>query len=65
VIGMAEFDFSVPRHSETTFVDGGDWSFVSLRGADLSSATFTDVRMREADQSVVIALALGMDVREA
>jgi len=27
----------------------GDWSFVSLRGADLRSASFTGVRMREAD----------------
>src|SRR4051812_43296794 len=30
-------------------VDGGDWSFVSLVKAELASATFTDVRMREAD----------------
>jgi fluoroquinolone resistance protein len=30
-------------------VAGGDWSFVGLPGADLSSASFTDVRMREAD----------------
>ena len=29
--------------------DGGDWSLVGLPGADLRSATFTDVRMREAD----------------
>ena len=27
----------------------GDWSLVGLPGADLRSATFTDVRMREAD----------------
>jgi uncharacterized protein YjbI with pentapeptide repeats len=29
--------------------DGGDWSFVNLRGADLRNACFTGVRMREAD----------------
>ncbi len=32
-------------------VRGGDWSFVGLPGADLHSAAFTDVRMREADLS--------------
>lgn len=32
-------------------VDGGNWSFVVLRGADLRSARFTGVRMREADLS--------------
>jgi len=30
-------------------VDGGDWSFTGLRGAALGTATFTGVRMREAD----------------
>ncbi|HEY7045776.1 MAG TPA: pentapeptide repeat-containing protein [Jatrophihabitantaceae bacterium] len=30
-------------------VRGGDWSFVTLAGADLGTATFEDVRMREAD----------------
>jgi uncharacterized protein YjbI with pentapeptide repeats len=30
-------------------VDGGDWSFVGLPGADLRSAQFEGVRMREAD----------------
>src|SRR5690606_7132767 len=30
-------------------VDGGDWSFTGLQGADLSRAAFKDVRMREAD----------------
>jgi uncharacterized protein YjbI with pentapeptide repeats len=30
-------------------VKGGDWSFVGLPGADLRGASFTDVRMREAD----------------
>lgn len=30
-------------------VDGGNWSFVSLRGAELSRCTFSDVRLREAD----------------
>jgi uncharacterized protein YjbI with pentapeptide repeats len=30
-------------------VSGGDWSFVGLAGADLRSASFEGVRMREAD----------------
>lgn len=30
-------------------VEGGDWSFTGLPGADLHSASFTDVRMREVD----------------
>lgn len=30
-------------------VEGGDWSFVGLQRADLSSATLTGLRMREAD----------------
>jgi uncharacterized protein YjbI with pentapeptide repeats len=30
-------------------VRGGDWSFAGLPGADLRTATFEDVRMREAD----------------
>lgn len=30
-------------------VKGGDWSFTGLPGADLSRASFTDVRMRDAD----------------
>jgi fluoroquinolone resistance protein len=30
-------------------VEGGDWSFVGMRSADLGSASFVDVRMREAD----------------
>ena len=30
-------------------VTGGDWSFVALRGADLTKVRFTDVRLREAD----------------
>ncbi|MEV6305745.1 pentapeptide repeat-containing protein [Actinoplanes sp. NPDC051861] len=30
-------------------VEGGDWSFVVLHRADLSSTTFTGTRMREAD----------------
>lgn len=30
-------------------VEGGNWSFVALPGADLHTASFTDVRMREAD----------------
>ncbi|MER5323266.1 pentapeptide repeat-containing protein [Streptosporangium roseum] len=30
-------------------VEGGDWSFAGLPGADLHSASFRDVRMREAD----------------
>jgi fluoroquinolone resistance protein len=29
--------------------EGGDWSFVGLPGADLGSASFTGVRMREVD----------------
>jgi uncharacterized protein YjbI with pentapeptide repeats len=35
--------------AERMTVDGGDWSFVALSGADLRRARFTDVRMREAD----------------
>jgi uncharacterized protein YjbI with pentapeptide repeats len=34
-------------------VVGGDWSFVGLPGAALGKATFSDVRMREADLSGV------------
>ena len=34
---------------DLTTVDGGDWSFIRLPRADLGSATFTGVRMREAD----------------
>lgn len=34
---------------DLTAVDGGDWSFVALPRADLDTATFTGVRMREAD----------------
>ncbi|WP_405094636.1 pentapeptide repeat-containing protein [Micromonospora sp. NBC_01412] len=30
-------------------IDGGDWSFVALPGADLRGARLTDVRMREVD----------------
>ena len=30
-------------------VEGGDWSFVGLPGADLRGAVFREVRMREAD----------------
>ena len=30
-------------------VEGGNWSFVSLVKADLHSASFTGVRLREAD----------------
>ncbi|MBE3008424.1 pentapeptide repeat-containing protein [Microbispora sp. NEAU-D428] len=30
-------------------VEGGDWSFTGLPGADLRRAAFADVRMREAD----------------
>ncbi|GAA2863987.1 pentapeptide repeat-containing protein [Streptosporangium fragile] len=30
-------------------VSGGDWSFAGLPGADLHSASFVDVRLREAD----------------
>jgi fluoroquinolone resistance protein len=30
-------------------VVGGDWSFVGLPGADLRTASFTGVRMREVD----------------
>ncbi len=32
-------------------VDGGDWSFVTLTGADLRGVSFQRVRMREADLS--------------
>jgi fluoroquinolone resistance protein len=34
---------------ERMSVEGGDWSFVGLAAADLSSARFEGVRMREAD----------------
>ena len=34
---------------EVTAVEGGDWSLVGLSGADLRSASFRGVRMREAD----------------
>jgi uncharacterized protein YjbI with pentapeptide repeats len=34
---------------DITEADGGDWSFVTLARADLGSATFRNVRMREAD----------------
>jgi uncharacterized protein YjbI with pentapeptide repeats len=34
-------------------VEGGDWSFVGLAGADLRRVSFTGVRMREADLSEV------------
>ncbi|XVV08644.1 pentapeptide repeat-containing protein [Actinoplanes sp. CA-131856] len=34
---------------DLTTADGGDWSFTSLRAADLSTATLTGLRMREAD----------------
>ena len=30
-------------------VSGGEWSFVSMPGADLRNAAFEDVRIREAD----------------
>jgi fluoroquinolone resistance protein len=41
------------RFSRSTFdrlvVRGGDWSFVGLPGADLRTATFENLRMREVD----------------
>ncbi|RKS71516.1 pentapeptide repeat protein [Motilibacter peucedani] len=41
------------RFEECTFdllqVDGGEWSFVALRHAELGKASFEGVRMREAD----------------
>jgi uncharacterized protein YjbI with pentapeptide repeats len=49
-------------------VEGGDWSFVSLAGADLSSARFTDVRLREADlrgASAVQGTLRGLDLSGA
>jgi uncharacterized protein YjbI with pentapeptide repeats len=42
-------------------VRGGNWSFVSLSRADLSSATLHDVRMQEADLSG--AMAHGTSIR--
>ena len=36
-------------------VEGGEWSFVGLAGANLGSACFRDVRMREADLTGVRA----------
>jgi fluoroquinolone resistance protein len=38
-------------------VVGGDWSFVGLSGAELGSASFTDVRMREADLGGIRAIS--------
>ena len=32
-------------------IEGGDWSLVAMRGADLTEATLTGVRLREADLS--------------
>jgi len=49
-------------------VVGGDWSFVALRGARLGSASFTDVRMREADLQGVNAVGgtlCGLDLSAA
>ena len=59
-------------------VEGGDWSFASLALADLTSARFEDVRLREADLSHVKGLGMtlvrvdlsgaildGADLREA
>lgn len=43
-------------------VDGGNWSFVRLRGADLTSARFTGTRLREADLTNV--LLAGGSVRD-
>lgn len=37
-------------------VEGGDWSFVGLARANLGSARFRDVRMREADLSGIRAV---------
>jgi uncharacterized protein YjbI with pentapeptide repeats len=37
-------------------VEGGDWSFVGLPGADLGSARLVDVRLREADLTGVRAV---------
>jgi uncharacterized protein YjbI with pentapeptide repeats len=49
-------------------VERGDWSFVGLSAADLHSASFTDVRMREADLSAARldgATAVGVDLSGA
>lgn len=40
---------------DLTTVDGGDWSFIGLQRAELGTATFTGVRMREADLTGVRA----------
>jgi fluoroquinolone resistance protein len=39
----------------TLTADGGDWSFVGLAGEDIRSASFTRLRMREADLTGVRA----------
>ncbi len=49
-------------------VSGGDWSFVSLRGADLGRASFEGVRLREADlggASAVNGTLTGLDLSGA
>jgi uncharacterized protein YjbI with pentapeptide repeats len=49
-------------------VEGGDWSFVSLAAADLRSARFEDVRMRESDLTDVKAAGAtltGLDLSAA
>ncbi len=44
-------------------VDGGDWSYVVLRGQDLSGLSLRGVRLTEADLSM--ATLTGVDLRDA
>ena len=60
---QAEFTackFVGSRFQRCTFdlmsVDGGDWSFVLLPGADLARATLAGTRMREADLTELVRL---------
>jgi fluoroquinolone resistance protein len=56
LIGCKFLGSSFERCSfERMTVEGGDWSFVRLPGAGLRTATFDDVRMREADLTGVDA----------
>ncbi|MGD9955785.1 MAG: pentapeptide repeat-containing protein, partial [Candidatus Nanopelagicales bacterium] len=51
------------RCTFTSFaVDGGDWSFVGLAGADLGKASISGVRLREAD--LTGAKAVGATLRD-
>jgi len=69
---FAECKFVGSRFDRCTFdqlvVERGDWSFTGLPTADLHSASFTDVRMREADLNAVRfdgATVVGVDLSGA